>query len=98
MNDAIILNNIQKRFGDKAAVDGLSLVVPAGCIYGFLGPNGAGKTTTLRIILGIFYADSGDVTVLGHSDPTAVKERIGYLPEERGLYDKMNVGSAHVLR
>ena len=91
MNDAVILNNIHKRFGDKTAVAGLSLVVPAGCIYGFLGPNGAGKTTTLRIIIGIFYADSGDVTVLGHSDPTAVKERIGYLPEERGLYDKMNV-------
>jgi ABC-2 type transport system ATP-binding protein len=91
MNDAIILKDVQKRFGDKIAVNGLSLNVPAGCIYGFLGPNGAGKTTTLRMILGIFYADSGEVTVLGQNDPTSVKERIGYLPEDRGLYDKMNV-------
>ena len=89
--DAITLENVQKRFGDKVAVDGLSLAVPAGCIYGFLGPNGAGKTTTLRMILGIFFADEGSVTVLGHSDPTSVKERIGYLPEERGLYEKMRL-------
>ena len=91
MNDAIILKDVKKRFGDKIAVNGLSLNVPAGCIYGFLGPNGAGKTTTLRMILGIFYADSGEVTVLGQNDPTAVKERIGYLPEDRGLYDKMSL-------
>ncbi len=89
--DAITLENVEKRFGEKVAVNGLSLSVPAGCIYGFLGPNGAGKTTTLRMILGIFSADEGSVTVLGHNDPASVKERIGYLPEERGLYDKMRL-------
>ena len=87
---AIDLHNVRKTFGEKVAVDGLSLTVPEGCIYGFLGPNGAGKTTTLRIVLGIFYADSGNVTVLGEKDPARVKERIGYLAEERGLYGKMN--------
>ena len=89
--DAITLENVEKRFGETVAVNGLSLSVPAGCIYGFLGPNGAGKTTTLRMILGIFSADEGSVTVLGHNDPASVKERIGYLPEERGLYDKMRL-------
>ena len=88
--NAIDLHNVRKSFGEKVAVDALSLTVPEGCIYGFLGPNGAGKTTTLRIILGIFYADSGNVTVLGEKDPTRAKERIGYLSEERGLYGKMN--------
>ena len=92
MENAIELEGVEKRFGAKVAVDGLSLEVPRGCIYGFLGPNGAGKTTTLRMVIGIFYPDAGRISVLGQSDPAAVKERIGYLPEERGLYEKMRVG------
>ena len=91
MENAIELEGVEKRFGAKVAVDGLSLEVPRGCIYGFLGPNGAGKTTTLRMIIGIFYPDAGRLSVLGQSDPASVKERIGYLPEERGLYEKMRV-------
>ncbi len=91
MENAIELEGVEKRFGAKVAVDGLSLEVPRGCIYGFLGPNGAGKTTTLRMIIGIFHPDAGRVSVLGQSDPASVKERIGYLPEERGLYEKMRV-------
>ncbi len=91
MENAIELEDVEKRFGAKVAVDGLSLEVPRGCIYGFLGPNGAGKTTTLRMIIGIFHPDAGRVSVLGQSDPASVKERIGYLPEERGLYEKMRV-------
>ena len=91
MENAIELEGVKKRFGAKVAVDGLSLEVPRGCIYGFLGPNGAGKTTTLRMIIGIFHPDAGRVSVLGQSDPASVKERIGYLPEERGLYEKMRV-------
>lgn len=91
MTDAVTLVDVTKRFGDFVAVDGLSLVVPSGQIVGFLGPNGAGKTTTLRMILSIFYPDAGQVRVLGRERPSQVKDRIGYLPEERGLYRKMSV-------
>ena len=91
MTQAIALHNVSKRFGDKAAVEDLSLEVPPGCIYGFLGPNGAGKTTTLRMIVGIFYPDRGSLRVLGERDPAAVRERLGYLPEERGIYDRMRL-------
>lgn len=92
MNDeAIRLRGITKRFGKNTAVRDLDLEVPRGCIYGILGPNGAGKTTTLRIILDIIGSDSGDVMVLGTHDVETVRSRIGYLPEERGLYPKMSV-------
>ena len=91
MSQAIALEGVVKRFGDHAAVDDLSLEVPEGSIYGFLGPNGAGKTTALRMMIGIFYPDAGRISVLGQADPAAVKERIGYLPEDRGLYDKMRL-------
>ena len=92
MADAIILEDVEKNFGEVKAVDGLALRGPSGCIYGFLGPNGAGKTTTIRMIMSIFYPDAGRVAVLGSEDPLAVKDRLGYLPEEKGLYDKMRVG------
>ena len=91
MKEAVVLEGVSKRFGDTQAVDDLSLRVPPGAIYGFLGPNGAGKTTLLRMIIGIFYPDTGRISVLGHSDPAQAKERLGYLPEERGLYEKMRV-------
>jgi ABC-2 type transport system ATP-binding protein len=89
--NAIELDNIVKRYGDFTAVDRLSLDVEAGQIVGFLGPNGAGKTTTIRMIMSILYPDSGQISVLGHPRAIDVKDRIGYLPEERGLYRKMTI-------
>jgi len=88
---AVRLSNVTKTFGSHTAVDDLSLDVPAGSVYGFIGPNGSGKTTTLRMILHIFLPDRGDVEVLGGRSTRAASDRIGYLPEERGLYKKMTV-------
>jgi ABC-2 type transport system ATP-binding protein len=78
-----------KDFGDTRAVDGISLEVPAGTIYGMLGPNGAGKTTTLRLLLGIIDPSSGTRRLLGHERPLDAARQVGYLPEERGLYPAM---------
>jgi ABC-2 type transport system ATP-binding protein len=86
---ALELRNVTKTYGTFTAVDDLSFVVPAGCVYGFLGPNGAGKTTSLRMILEIIRPTSGSITVLGSPSALAVRGRIGYLPEEKGLYKKM---------
>ncbi len=86
---ALVLDNVVKRFGAFAAVDGLSFKVAKGEIFGFLGPNGAGKTTTLRMILEITAPTSGRIDVLGSASAIKVRHRIGYLPEERGLYRKM---------
>lgn len=83
------LRGVTKLFGDFRAVDDVSFSLPAGSIYGFLGPNGAGKTTTIRMILEIIKPTSGSITVLGHASALAVRQRIGYLPEEKGLYKKM---------
>ena len=88
---AVRLTNVTKTFGQHTAVNRLSLEVPAGCTYGFIGPNGSGKTTTIRTILHIFHPDSGEVEVLGERSTRAANDRIGYLPEERGLYKKMTV-------
>lgn len=85
------IENVTKTFGDVRAVDKLSLNVPQGSIYGFIGPNGSGKTTTLRMVMNIFYADSGTIRVFGREMRGASTGRIGYLPEERGLYKKMKV-------
>ncbi|WP_419190523.1 ABC transporter ATP-binding protein [Saltatorellus ferox] len=81
-----------KTFGSHTAVRDLSLEVPEGSLYGFIGPNGSGKTTTIRMILHILSPDSGEVSVLGEVGTRASNDRIGYLPEERGLYKKMKVG------
>ena len=81
--------NLVKEFGDTRAVDGVSLCVPAGTIYGLLGPNGAGKTTLLRILLGIIDPSSGTRRVLGRERPLDAAPEVGYLPEERGLYPAM---------
>ena len=91
MNNAIELEAVTKSFGRHVAVDDLHLAVPRGAIYGFIGPNGSGKTTTLRMVLRIFYPDRGRVTVLGRDSGAAADDRVGYLPEERGLYKKMKV-------
>ncbi|MDR3578001.1 MAG: ATP-binding cassette domain-containing protein [Anaerolineaceae bacterium] len=82
----IELEHINKTFGSLKAVDDVSFRVEAGEIFGLLGPNGAGKTTTIRIMLDIFKPDSGSVSILGGEMNEAKKNRIGYLPEERGLY------------
>ena len=79
-----------KDFGPTRAVDGVSLCVPAGSIYGLLGPNGAGKTTTLRMLLGIIEPSRGTRRVLGRDRPLDAAEEVGYLPEERGLYPAMH--------
>src|SRR3954463_14530785 len=86
---ALDLRNVTKFYGDFKAVDDISFSLPFGSIYGFLGPNGAGKTTTIRMILDIIKPTSGHVTVLGHASALEVRHRIGYLPEEKGLYKKM---------
>jgi ABC-2 type transport system ATP-binding protein len=91
MDTAIGLVDLSKTFGDHRAVDGLSFDVPAGSIFGLLGRNGAGKTTTIRMIMDIIRPDTGEVRVLGRPMGNGLKERIGYLPEERGLYPKMKV-------
>lgn len=91
MDVAIRLDNVTKRFGNQVAVDQLDLEVPRGAIYGFIGPNGSGKTTTLRMILRIFQPDEGTVTVLGQASGKTADDRLGYLPEERGLYKRMRV-------
>ncbi len=90
MNAAVVLSDVRKRFGRTEAVRGLDLAIPSGSLCGVLGPNGAGKSTTIRMLMSIIYPDSGTVRVLG-SDAIAMKDRIGYLPEERGLYRKMRV-------
>ena len=83
-----------KHFGETRAVDGISLAVPAGSIYGMLGPNGAGKTTTLRLLLGIIDPSSGSRSLLGHDRPLDAAREVGYLPEERGLYPNMTARDA----
>jgi ABC-2 type transport system ATP-binding protein len=87
--DAIFLNSIHKSFGNIQAVNNLNVTVPKGSIYGFLGPNGAGKTTTLRMIMNIIRPDSGRIEIFGNPLAEQAKSRIGYMPEERGLYRKM---------
>ena len=89
---AILIEGVTKRFRDKVAVDRLDLAVPAGSLCGFLGPNGAGKTTTIRMVMSIFLPDEGRISVLGRKSAIESKDRIGYLPEERGVYRKMRVG------
>lgn len=91
MSNAIELERVTKTFGRQTAVDALDLVVPSGSIYGFIGPNGSGKTTTLRMILRIFQPDHGVVKVLGETNGKTADNRLGYLPEERGLYKRMKV-------
>jgi len=91
MEAAVALQGVTKAFGDFRAVDRIDLDVPAGEIFGLLGPNGAGKTTTIRMIMDIIRPDSGEVRVFGAKLADGTKDRIGYLPEERGLYRKMKI-------
>lgn len=91
MTNALELRSITKRFDSFTAVDHLSLNIPKGCVYGLLGPNGAGKTTSIRMMIGITIPDEGEVQMFGEHFHAKHLERVGYLPEERGLYKKMKV-------
>jgi len=93
MEHAIELRDIRKTFGAHVAVDGVSLAVPRGAVYGVIGPSGAGKTTCIRMIMSILFPDTGTLSVLGRASALEAKDRIGYLPEERGVYRKMRVGA-----
>jgi ABC-2 type transport system ATP-binding protein len=93
MEPALSLSGVRKTFGTTKAVDGISLTVPRGALYGVIGPNGAGKTTCIRMIMSILFPDSGELSVLGRRSALEAKDRIGYLPEERGVYRKMKVGA-----
>ena len=88
-NAAVEARDLVKHFGGTRAVDGVSLSVPSGSIYGVLGPNGAGKTTLLRMLLGIIDPSSGSRQLLGRERPIEAAHEVGYLPEERGLYPAM---------
>jgi ABC-2 type transport system ATP-binding protein len=91
MSAAVLIDHVTKTFGQHVAVADLSLQVPVGSIYGFIGPNGSGKTTTLRMIMRILHPDAGHIRVLGEEAYGAANDRVGYLPEERGLYKQMKV-------
>jgi ABC-type multidrug transport system ATPase subunit len=89
--NTIEMLNVTKTFGKHVAVDDLSLSVPKGCVYGFIGPNGSGKTTTMRMIMNVLYPDSGTIQIFDQPIRQAYTDRIGYMPEERGLYKRMKV-------
>ncbi len=91
MTPILELRNVRKAYGSFVAVNDVSMAVPAGSIFGLLGPNGAGKTSSIRMIMNITAPDSGEVMVFGHPRTSEDLRRIGYLPEERGLYRKMTV-------
>ena len=91
MDTALELKGLTKVFGKVRAVDEIDLNVPRGAMYGIIGPSGAGKTTAIRMIMSILFPDSGTLSVLGHGSALDAKDRIGYLPEERGVYRKMRV-------
>src|SRR5690242_13216983 len=88
---AVRLDRVTKRFSGHTAVRDLSLVIPQGSVYGLLGPNGAGKTTVIRMLMNVTVADEGAIEVLGQPPRRESSRRVGYLPEERGLYKKMRV-------
>lgn len=91
MTHALQLKNVRKAFQGHVAVKGLDLEVPRGSVFGLLGPNGAGKTTSIRMAMDIIGPDAGEVVILGQKSDKALRNRIGYMPEERGLYQKMVV-------
>jgi ABC-2 type transport system ATP-binding protein len=89
--DTVVVNNVVKAFADKVAVKDISFTIKAGEIFGLIGPNGAGKTTTIKMMMDIIKPDSGEVKILGEQMNEAAKNKIGYMPEERGLYKKQRV-------
>ncbi len=93
MEAALEVSGVTKTFGQTCAVDDLNLVVPRGATYGVIGPSGAGKTTAIRMIMSILFPDRGTLSVLGNKSALDAKDRIGYLPEERGVYRRMRVNA-----
>src|ERR1700743_3349564 len=93
MTAALEIHGIRKSFGDKVAIESLDLSIPSGATYGLIGPSGAGKTTTIRMIMSILFPDRGTISVFGKGSALDAKDRIGYLPEERGSYRKMTVNA-----
>jgi|HubBroStandDraft_1064217.scaffolds.fasta_scaffold26233_2 ABC-2 type transport system ATP-binding protein len=93
MTAVLELQDVRKSFGDKIAIESLDLAIPQGVTYGLIGPSGAGKTTAIRMIMSILFPDRGRISVLGQASALDAKDRIGYLPEERGSYRKMTVGA-----
>ena len=91
MELALEIHGLRKSFGSTLAIDDLELAVPRGTTYGLIGPSGAGKTTAIRMIMSILFPDSGALRVLGRASALEAKDRIGYLPEERGVYRRMRV-------
>jgi ABC-2 type transport system ATP-binding protein len=89
--DTVAVSHVVKSFADKVAVNDLSFTIAPGEIFGLIGPNGAGKTTTIKMIMDIIKPDSGEVTILGEKLSEATKNKLGYMPEERGLYKKQRV-------
>ena len=89
--NAVELTDVRKVYDQFVAVDDLSFAIPAGQIFGLLGPNGAGKTSTIRMMLGITIPDSGEVRLFGEPFRRELLQRVGYLPDERGLYRQMKV-------
>ena len=93
MSESIVVKGVTKTFGQKVAVRDLDLTLRSGEMVGLIGPNGAGKTTAIRMIMSILFPDRATISVLGHASALEAKDRIGYLPEERGVYKKMKVGA-----
>jgi ABC-2 type transport system ATP-binding protein len=93
MTAALEIDGIRKSFGGKVAIEALDLAIPQGATYGLIGPSGAGKTTTIRMIMSILFPDRGRISVLGKGSALEAKDRIGYLPEERGSYRKMTASA-----
>jgi len=93
MTAALQIQGVRKTFGDKVAIESLDLTIPQGATYGLIGPSGAGKTTAIRMIMSILFPDRGSISVFGQGSALDAKDRIGYLPEERGSYRKMTVGA-----
>ncbi|HTV80048.1 MAG TPA: ATP-binding cassette domain-containing protein [Steroidobacteraceae bacterium] len=93
MTAALEIAGIRKVFGETVAIESLDLDIPQGATYGLIGPSGAGKTTAIRMIMSILFPDRGTISVFGQGSALKAKDRIGYLPEERGSYRKMTVGA-----
>src|SRR5271165_5626596 len=95
LSPAVLVEDLRKVYGNKAAVDGLSLTVPRGCFFGFLGPNGAGKTTTIKMLMGLAPPTSGTIQLLGLPMPERaleIKQKIGLVPDESLLFDHLTGG------
>jgi ABC-2 type transport system ATP-binding protein len=93
MTAALEIHGVRKTFGDTVAIESLDLSIPQGATYGLIGPSGAGKTTAIRMVMSILFPDRGSISVFGKGSALDAKDRIGYLPEERGSYRKMKVGA-----